>query len=136
MSRLFRFVTAAFTAGVAYIDCDGCILKKFPVPEHICMPFRLLWWSTNLDVTPVITRRLPLLYFLRLFGVRLVLWTNRGAQHHTVTLRALGSHARLFDGLRFRNGTKIQDFLDGPIMEDDERYLVCSKYPGLLVKSL
>lgn len=136
MTKLIKFIRAAFDAGVVYVDCDGTLLKKFPVPEHICSPFKLLWWSTNLDVTPVIKRRLPLLYLLRLFGVRLVLWTNRGMQHWPVTHKALGRHAMLFDMVRFRGGTKVLDSLDGPIIEDDERYLACTQHPSLLVRSL
>lgn len=133
---MIRFIFAAVKTRVAYIDCDGCILKKFPVPEHICMPFRLMWWRLNLAPTPVIRTRLIVLYVLRLLGVRLVLWTNRGLQHCFITVDALGKHAQLFDEMRFRDGNKILDKLDGPIMEDDARYLACSEHPGLLVKSL
>lgn len=139
MFALLKFICAAFDAGVVYVDCDGTLLKKFPVPEHIHKhnaALALLWWSFNLEATPVIKRRLPLLYFLRLFGVRLVLWTNRGPQHRSITLKALGVHLFLFGATRFRNGCKVLDRLDGPVIEDDERYLVCTRLPSLLVKPL
>ena len=139
MIKFLKFICAAFDTGVVYVDCDGTLLKKFPVPEHISKhgaDLALLWWSFNLVPTPVIKRRLPLLYFLRLFGVRLVLWTNRGPQHRRVTLEALGSHVHLFDTTRFRGGGKVLDRLDGPLIEDDERYLVCTHLPSLLVKPL
>jgi hypothetical protein len=135
MSTL-RFIAAAFTAGVAYIDCDGCILKKFPVPSNVPMPYKLLWWTHNLEPTVVIRRRLPLLYFLYFIGVRLVLWTNREYSHCMITRQALGKHVRIFSMLRFRGGTKILDRLDGPVMDDDRAYLPCGKGAGLLVKSL
>lgn len=136
---MIKFISAAFTANVAYIDCDGCILKKFPVPERIQGgALKLLWWHLNLDATPVIKRRLPLLYFLHLFGIRLVLWTNRSPEHRRVTLESLGRHARLFKGIRFRAGMKILDRLDGPVMDDDESYFTCAPdfNSCLLVKSL
>lgn len=133
---MIKFIRDAFTAGVAYIDCDGCILKKFPVPEHIEGGFRLLWWNTNLEPTQLIWHRLLLLYFLRLFGVRLILWTNRGLQHWDVTITSLSKHIRLFDELHFRNGLKIEDRLNGPVMDDDENYFTCTRYSGLLVKPL
>lgn len=133
-----RFIFAAFTAGVAYIDCDGCILEKFKVPGNIDPSFRLLWWKMNLSATPVVTRQLPLLYFLRFFGVRLVLWTNRGHNHRYVTIEALGKHAQLFESMRFRDGCKITDRLDGPVMDDDSIYFTCAPEFNhcLLVKSL
>lgn len=136
---MIKFIRAAFSAGVAYIDCDGCILKKFPVPDYIQQGiWRLLWWRQNLQPTPVIWHRLPLLYFLRLFGVRLVLWTNRGMQHRSVTTASLGKHIRLFDEMRFRDGCKILDRLDGPVMDDDAAYFSCapSSHNCLLVESL
>lgn len=121
-----RFIAAAFTAGVAYIDCDGCILKKMPVPDTVPMPYRLIWWKHNLQPTPVIKRRLPLLYFLRFFGVRLVLWTNRERSHRMLTMRALGKHIKLFSMLQFLGGTKVLDRLDGPVMDDDPAYFICA----------
>lgn len=136
--RTLRFIAAAFTAGVAYIDCDGCILKKMPVPSTVPMPYRLIWWKHNLAPTPVVKRRLPLLYFLRFFGVALVLWTNRSHHHRRITAEALGKHARLFESMRFRDGCKITDTLDGPVMDDDASYLTCTPnfHSNLLVKSL
>lgn len=136
--QVIRFILAAFSARVAYIDCDGCILEKFEVPGNISPPFRLLWWNLNLAPTPVIRRRLFLLYALRLLGVRLVLWTNRGVQHWPVTHAALGKHVELFSSLRFRGGAKIVDRLDGPVMDDDPVYFTCAPNFGncLLVKSL
>lgn len=136
MIKFIRFIKAAFDTGVVYVDCDGVLLKKFPVPEHVAGGLKLLWWSLNLEETPIIKRRLPLLYLLRLFGVRLILWTNRGIQHHKITISALGRHILLFDMLRFRNGLKIEDRLPGPVIEDDERYFVCTRLPSLLVKPL
>jgi hypothetical protein len=134
--QLFKFIAAAMRAGVAYIDCDGCVLKKFPVPESVSRPYKLLWWKYNLEPTPVVWRRLSLLYFLYFIGVRLVLWTNRDWSHRAVTVLALGKHIRVFSVLRFRGGTKILDRLDGPVMDDDVAYLSCGTGPGLLVKSL
>lgn len=138
MKNTIKFVLAALDAGVAYIDCDGCLLKKFPVPEHLKgrPVLALLWWTTNLQPTPVIWHRLLLLYLLRLFGVRLILWTNRSAHHRTVTAHALGKHMRLFSECRFLGGAKIKQGLDGPVMDDDEKFLACGRGPGLLVKSL
>lgn len=134
--RLIKFISTAFSAGVAYIDCDGCLLKKFPVPASVPTAYKLRWWKHNLEPTSVIRRRLPLLYFLRFFGVHLVLWTNRDWMHRDVTLQALGKHIELFSLLRFRSGSKIIDRLDGPVMDDDGIYLTCGKGAGLLVRSL
>lgn len=133
---MIRFIIAAFTAGVVYVDCDGCVLRKFPVPKTVPGVFALLWWRTHLQPTKVIKRRLPMLYFLRLFGVRLVLWTNRMHRHRGVTIESLGTHAWLFDELRFRDGCKITDRLDGPVIDDDGIYLSCGKGRGLLVSKV
>jgi len=135
--QLLKFISAAVTAGVAYIDCDGCVLKKFPVPKQLQGgPYALLWWKRNLEPTPVVKRRLPLLYFLHFMGVKLVLWTNREWGHSEITLKALGKHIRVFSLLRFRGGIKILDRLDGPVMDDDSAYLACGAGCGLLVKSI
>lgn len=134
--QMIRFIIAAFTAGVVYVDCDGCVLKKFPVPDLVPRVFALLWWRIHLQPTKIVKRRLPLLYFLRLYGVRLVLWTNRMPRHRELTIESLGAHAWLFDELRFRDGFKIQDRLDGPVMDDERIYLSCGKGRGLLVSSV
>lgn len=132
MISAIRFLVSAVRCGVAYIDCDGTLVEKFPVPPGIEVP--LLWWSENLQ--PTARKRGPILLcrLLKAMGVRLILWTNRGWQHEVVTRRALGRHWYLFDEVQFRGGLKIQDRLDGPVMEDDARYFICSRYASLLVR--
>ena len=136
MIKLLRFVASAFNARVAYIDCDGCVLKKFIVPSHVAPEAWLDWWQENLQPTPVIWRRLALLYLLRTLGVRLVLWTNRADRQREVTLQALGAHARLFESMIFCDGQKQHSVLDGPVMEDDSRYVSVGRGNNLLVASL
>ena len=133
----FKFLLRARAAGVAYIDCDGCILKRYSVPPELNLSWTqsLLWWRDNLQATPTVLSRIAFCYLLRFVGVRLVLWTNRAQEHIFVTLEALGEHCLLFDDMLFRDGCKIQDRLDGPVMDDQEAFLSCGSVPGLLVGS-
>lgn len=147
MSTL-RFIWDAWLGGYAFIDMDGTILKKFRLPggdECLVGDSRTLlngmsaleWWKANLQPTAVIKRRLPLLYLLKALGVKLIVWTNRCPQHETVTRKALGVHARLFNHMLFYDGQKGKcNWLLGPVLDDDPKYLPCGTGRGLLVKSL
>lgn len=132
--NLFRFIFDAFLYGVAYIDCDGTILRKMPVPDEV--QDKLSWWRVNLAPTPIIKKRLLLLYLLCLLDVDLILWTNRDPEHERVTRMALGKHARVFMEMRFYSGRKrVESSPSGPVMDDDEVNLIGKGY-NLLVEGL
>lgn len=135
MINVLRFIFNAYRAGVAYIDVDGCILKKFPVPTHVFSHAALSWWKENLQPTEIVRSRIALLYVLRALGVRLVLWTNRANEHRPVTYRALGRHRDLFSELRFYNGAKDRSQPVGPVMDDDAKYVALGRGYSLLVES-
>lgn len=136
---MIRFILDALHYGCAYIDLDGCLLVRMRCPrdQRLKGVEFLLWWRDNLTVRPLIKRRLPLLYLLRLLGVRLIVWTNRDfCMHWPVTVRSLGKHVRLFADYEFHDGTKIQTRVPGPVMDDQKAYLACGKGRGYLVKQL
>jgi len=119
-----RFAIDALRKGHAYIDVDGCILQAFSVPLSVPKSDRLSWWMFNLSPTPVIKRRLPLLYLLHALGCKLHLWTNRSERHRDLTFKALGKHGKLFVNSTnfFMGGSKINAMRRGPCMDDDPRY--------------
>lgn len=139
---MIRFIFDAVRYRCAYIDLDGCILRRFKCPHSLALQgIRgvgwLLWWRDNLPVRPVIKRRLPLLYLLRLLGVRLVAWTNRDqGLHHEITRQSLGFHNWLFAEFQYWDGTKILTRTKGPVMDDQPKFLACGKGRGLLVSQL
>lgn len=136
---MIRFIFDALYYGCAYIDLDGCILRRMRCPMDTGMKGIdfLLWWRENLTVRPLIKRRLPLLYLLRICGVKLIVWTNRDfGLHASVTFKSLGKHRHLFQGFQFHDGTKIQTRVPGPVMDDQKNYLACGKGRGLLVSQL
>lgn len=133
-SPVWKFIFAAVKAGRVYIDIDGTLLKKYPVPEYVDAGRKLKWWIENLAPTPVIKRRLPLLYLLYILGVKLIVWTNRGPSHEGVTRKALGFHANLFSRFEFHDGLKDATDPQGPVMDDQRKY-ICG-YADLLVESL
>lgn len=145
---MMRFIFDAVRYRCAYIDLDGCILRRMRVKDdaryiHFMSTQpgtnfdALLWWRENLTVRPLIKRRLPLLYLLKFLGVRLYIWTNRDFWlHSAVTFKSLGMHSRLFFGHQFHDGTKIQTRVPGPVMDDQKAYLRCGKGRGLLVSQL
>jgi hypothetical protein len=134
--KTLKFIASALKYGRAYIDVDGTILKKYPVPDYVDADRKLKWWSDNLAPTPVIKRRLPLLYFLRALGVKLYAWTNRSPQHEGVTRKALGRHQGLFYRYQMYDGRKSASYTQGPIMDDQEKYITRRTMGDLLVKSL
>jgi hypothetical protein len=130
-----KFIFDAVKYGRAYIDVDGTILKKFPVPDYVDADRKLKWWKDNLAPTAVIRRRLPLLYLLRALGVKLIIWTNRSPQHEYVTRKALGRHANLFSLFQMYDGQKDINHPMGPVMDDQEKY-INKTFNGLLVEAL
>lgn len=134
MRRHLAFLVSAVRCRAAFIDVDGCLVRKFHPPANT--PDALQWWIDNLQVTPVIRRRLPLLYLCKLLGVKLVLWTNRHPKHETVTTRALGVHAWLFDDMVFYGGTKSNATCLGPVMDDEERHVIGRMRGSMLVRSM
>lgn len=134
MRRVLRFVWAARKHGHAYIDIDGCLLHRMPIPAHVPPDQALDYWMTNLCKTRVIRSRLVLLYLLRALGVKLHVWTNRSAHHEPVTRLSLGRHYRLFSDLFYCGGHKRLVQRRGPCMDDEERNL--GGHPAdLLVKA-
>lgn len=133
-SPVWKFIFAAVKAGRVYIDIDGTLLKRFPVPDEVYS--KLEWWKANLQPTPVIKRRLPLLYLLYILGVKLIVWTNRGPAHEGVTRKALGRHTNIFSIFQMYDGQKDKSFPGGPIMDDDPRYIRNFRPGDLLVESL
>lgn len=146
--KTFDFIFDAMLHGFAYIDVDGTLLKKFRLPTGAeCLvgdtgllpngQSALEWWKENLAPTPIIWSRLVLCYVLRALDVGLVLWTNRCPCHEAVTRQALGRHASLFMRMEFHDGLKDRcNYLNGPVMDDDPKYLLVGKGHGLLVRSL
>lgn len=136
MIRTLRFILSACYHCCAFIDLDGCLLERMPVPQCIPRFDRLNWWTANLRPTPIVKRRLFLLYVLRVFGVELYVWTNRGPEHDIVTRRALGRHVDIFEKFIYGNGRKTDIIVWGPVMDDQEEYLAYGLGHGLKVKQL
>jgi hypothetical protein len=134
--RILKFMASAVYYRCAYIDLDGCLLKRMRCPAELNLRgvYALLWWDKNLKPTPIIKSRLALLYVLRLLGIELHVWTNRAPYHETVTKQALGRHVWLFQHMHFLHGIKIETKVFGPIMDDQPAYLERGKCWGLLVE--
>lgn len=137
MIATLKFIRAAVRSGLAFVDVDGTLVKRFQIPADgpvITGLTPLEYWKEFLPPMPLIKRRLPLLYLLRALGVRLYVWTNRGEANKPQTLESLGIHARLFSDFLFFDGLKFTEWHTGPIMDDDVKY---ANRPGdLLVESL
>jgi hypothetical protein len=120
MKDTLKFIAAAYASGVAYIDVDGTILRRYSWYGKQDMTLQL--WMENLMPTRIIKRRLPLLYLLKWMGVRLVLWTNRPPELRWPTMLSLGRHIHLFSRTEFHNGKKYESvcYLPGPIMDDGD----------------
>lgn len=132
--RLIRFLIAAITYGNVYVDMDGCLLHRMPIPPHVPPSEALDYWMANLCQTRLIKRRLALLYVLRAMGVKLHVWTNRSPQHEAVTRDSFGKHYRLFSSHHYGAGKKRQYPRCGPCIDDEEKNV--GAYPGdLLVKA-
>lgn len=132
---LLRFLIMAHQTKNAYIDMDGCLLHRMPIPAHVPPEQALEYWMANLCATRVIKRRLVLLYVLRAMGVRLHVWTNRSPQHEAVTRQSFGRHYyRLFATTHYGAGQKRHYPRCGPCMDDEAKNV--GAYPGdLLVKA-
>lgn len=137
MIAIFKFIFFAILARHAYIDLDGCLLKKFPVPKEIQggLRSRLEWWNENLQPTEIVKSRLVICYLLRLFGVKLFIWSNRGIRHTEVTKKSLGLHSKIFSVAYYYEGNKnLSRFREGPCMDDDVNFIGSNK-GDLLVES-
>lgn len=137
--NVLRFILSAIYMRCAYIDLDGCLLQRFRCPPDIRKygPNVVLeWWTANLKPTPIVIRRLILLYILRACGVDLYIWTNRSPQHERVTRQALGRHMWLFSSWFYLSGGKDKFRLWGPCMDDQEKYLRCGIGHSLLVEQV
>lgn len=119
--RLLKFIRAARKHGHAYVDMDGCLLHKMPIPAHVPPEQALAYWMENLCATKVVLHRLVLLYLLRALGVRVHLWTNRSPEHEPVTRASLGRHYELFASHHYGAGRKRQLTRLGPCMDDEAR---------------
>lgn len=118
---MLKFVLAAHRHGHAYIDMDGCMLHKMPIPEHVPAEQALAYWMANLCPTRLVMHRLVLIYILRAMGVQVHLWTNRSPQHAQVTQQSFGRHYRLFASHHYGAGYKRHLQRQGPCMDDEER---------------
>lgn len=132
--KLLAFILSAVRNGCAYIDLDGCLLEPMRVPPEIHPEMALAYWVANLEPTPIVKRRLALLYVLNALGVRLYLWTNRSDFHMRVTHLALGRHARLFRCAYFMGGCKETLVRFGPCMDDSPKY-IGTRFADLLVRN-
>lgn len=155
MKALFSFALAALRARNAYIDFDGTLAHSVQVafspalyagarPAQINQ-FWLESWQAEINRIGrgrLIYRRMLFLLMLRAFGVRLHLWTNRGAEVREATLRTLGRWVWLFTSLGFYGKEHI-DMPDktesaaehlGPLMDDMEKYVRLGKPGSLLVR--
>lgn len=65
------------------------------------------------------------LHALKAMGCRLVLWTNRSECAREATRVQLGHHWDLFEEHLFREGNKIDDRLQGVVIDDDVRFARC-----------
>jgi hypothetical protein len=135
MLSTYRFIKSALSTGYAYIDLDGCLLRRMRVPAHVDPKDALSWWTDNLCVTPIVKRRLALVYLLHMCGVELFIWTNRAHTHIDVTHKALGKHMTLFKFSYFLGGRKQLINRLGPCMDDQAKY-IGKTYHDLLVKQL
>jgi hypothetical protein len=136
MKSTLKFIAAAYASGVAYIDVDGTILRRYSWFGKKDMS--LDDWMRELMPTRVIRRRLPMLYLLKWMGVRLVLWTNRPPELRWPTMLSLGKHIHLFSRTEFHNGKKYHtiDQLNGPVMDDGDLYDYNCPVGSLQVKPL
>ena len=118
--RLLKFIANAHKHGHAYIDMDGCLLRRMLVPSSVLPSQALDWWMKNLSATAIVKRRLILLYVLKLLGVQLHIWTNRSPQHEALTRKAFGRHIWLFSSMSFAAGKKRALPRLGPCIDDEE----------------
>jgi len=136
--NVLRFILSAIYLRCAYIDLDGCLLHRMRCPPELKLrgEAALEWWTANLCPTPIVIRRLILLYILRLAGVRLYIWTNRSPKHEKVTRQALGRHMWLFSSWFYLSGGKHKFRLWGPCMDDQEKYVKGGRGWSLLVEQV
>lgn len=133
MFKLGIFLLVAIQDRCAYIDMDGCLLHRMPVPAGEFDA--LTYWKENLCVTRIVWHRLLVLYLLKLWRVKLYIWTNRSEQHRAVTHQALGRHLRLFTGEIYAGGNKHELERCGPCMDDQAKY-IGQNIGDLLVRQL
>lgn len=129
---LLKFIRNARQCGHAYIDMDGCLLHKMPIPSHVLPDQALDYWMANLCATRVVRHRLALLYVLKLLGVQLHLWTNRSPEHEPVTRASFGRHYAVFVDHHYGAGKKRKVQRLGPCIDDEERN-VGTDFQDLLV---
>lgn len=118
---MLRFILAAYKSGHAYIDMDGCLLHKMPIPSHVPAEQALNYWMVNLCPTRVVLHRLAFVYFLKALGVQVHLWTNRSPEHEQVTRESFGWHYGLFASYHYGAGYKRHVRRQGPCMDDEDR---------------
>jgi hypothetical protein len=136
MRNVLQFIRAARKAGVAYIDVDGTLLKKFEVPDSVPAEERLLWWLANKHRAKRVWSRIALLWVLRLLRVRLIMWTNRSGGLRLVTYSSLGRYTwSLFEGFQFHGGHKRYSYPLGPVLDDEPEYVALGRPGSLLVES-
>ena len=59
--RTLKFVASAWLYRHAYIDMDGCLVQKMPMPGGMTMEQALVYWKANLRPMPLVRKRLVLL---------------------------------------------------------------------------
>jgi hypothetical protein len=139
MLSYLRFVLCAVRCGHAYIDFDGTLCRAVPVDgTHYTGPSMLDAWRQEVATqvlqgrARLIKRHVALLLLLRVLGVQLHLWTNRGVEMRWPTLGVLGPLAGLFRSMTFYDGRKGDNMpLCGPIIDDEQKYVeIAPRYIG------
>lgn len=123
MKPFVKFFITAIKYRTAYIDLDGCLVRKMKIPTYIKGRDVLDWWMENLAPTSIVYHRLLILYLLRMCGVTLIIWTNRQMYHVVVTHKSLGKHMWLFACSYYLAGNKYHYHRVGPLMDDQIRYI-------------
>lgn len=149
MKAYLLFALAALHARNAYIDFDGTLAHSVHVPAPTGADLGGDAWlqAWQLEINRMgrgrlVYTRLLFLLVLRLLGVRLHLWTNRGPAVRDATLLTLGLWVRLFMTLGFY-GQESNAMPDktasaaehlGPLMDDMPKYVALGKPGSMLVR--
>lgn len=97
-----------------------------------------LWdWYDKVVHSTLLPLNIPLLKWLselREDGHIIRLWTNRNYTNKKPTLDNLGEWVGIFDKATFYSGYKIDEQVEGIVIDNNPKYLSCGSQGGLLVK--
>jgi xanthine/uracil permease len=129
MMNVIRVIIHALVTGVCCVDVDGTLLdvrhdRIFgqKVQEE-GLDTALEWYNNSYVANLGINWGLMLIVIgLRLMGVTLIMWTNRGDQQESMTRDNLGVLHHIFTVHCFFNGKKYGTNGDMPTLDNESKY--------------